>query len=207
MATLAYPVSQSTTNKLFGPTIGTSFGNSKPTGKSFNTITNVNWKWVLDTNKLNGNSVIPTTFVKFQIPLDTNKLSTMRVNSTWAQANTAKLGVSRWYPNNITDFLPSASNNQIVSIRTSDWKPNGVSFDNSAITPMTTGNVYAGSLVDSYLYETLTTGSMILVNNTTIAIGYNSTPTIHSYNEKVLTLNTGCISAYGELQRNNGWIN
>lgn len=207
MATLAYPVGQSTTNKLFGPTIGTSFGNSKPTGKSFNTITNVNWKWVLDTNKLTGNSVIPTTFVKFQIPLDTNKLSAMRVNSTWVQANTAKLGVSRWYPNNINDFLPSASNNQLVTISVTDWKPDGFSFDYSAIAPMNTGNVYAGSLVEPYLYETLTTGSMILVNNTMTGTITTTVETIHSYNEKMLTLNIGCISAYGELQRNNGWVN
>lgn len=207
MATLAYPVSQSTTNKLFGPTIGTSFGNTKPTGKSFNNITNVNWNWVLDKNKLNGNSVIPTTFVTFKIPLDNKKLSAMEFNSSWAQANTAKLGTSRWYPNNITGFFNSASNNQTVSIKTTVWNPTFLSFDNSSIAAMQSGNVAAGSLVTPYLYDTLTTGSLILVNNTTIGISTNTTGTIYSYNEKMLTLNIGSVSAFGELQRNNGWTN
>lgn len=207
MATLAYPVSQSTTNKLFGPTIGTGFGNSKPTGKSFNSITNVDWKWVLDKNKLNGTSVRQTTFVNFQIPLDTNKLSAMQVSSTWVQEDTAKLGVSRWYPNNITEFDEKSIDRQIVTVSTTEWKPIGLEFDNSAIDPMQSGNAYAGVLVEPYLYETYTTGSMILVNNTMIGIITNPIETIHSYNEKMLTLNTGCISAYGDLQRNNGWVN
>ncbi len=207
MATLAYPVSQSTTNKLFGPTIGTGFGNSKPTGKSFNSITNVDWKWVLDKNKLNGTSVRQTTFVNFQISLDTNKLSAMRVSGTWVQEDTAKLGVSRWYPNNITEFDEKSIDNQLATVSTTEWTPIGLEFDNSAIDPMQSGNVYAGSLVEPYLYESFTTGSMILVNNTTIGILTTSIETIHSYNEKMLTLNTGCISAYGELQRNNGWVN
>lgn len=208
MATLAYPVSQSTTNKLFGPTIGTSFGNTKPSGKSFNTLTNVDWKWVLDTNKPTGNSVTTYTFVKFKIPLDTNKLSSMRTNDSWQQSDTAKLGVSLWYPENIKAFHQSSSNNQIISIGISAWIPELLSFDNSAPVAMTTGNVYAGSLVEPYLYETLTSGSMLLVRNTTIGIKtLSDQEAIHSYNEKMLTLNTGCVLAYGELQRNNGWVN
>jgi hypothetical protein len=208
MATLAYPVTQSTTNKLFGPTIGTSFGNTKPTGKSTNTtITNVNWKWVLDKNKLNGNSVITSTFIKFQIPLDNKKLSSMEFNSAWPQANTAKLGYSKWYANNITGFFKSTSNNQIATIKASSWYPTVLSFNNSAIAPMKSGNVYAGSLVTPYLYSTSVTGSMILVKNTTIGISTNTTGTIHSYNEKILTLKTGAIYAFGELQRHNGWTN
>lgn len=207
MATLAYPVTQSTTTKLFGPTIGTSFGNAKPTGKSTNTtITNINWMWVLDKNKLTGTSSPLVSFVKFQIPLDTKKLSSMEFNSSWAQANTAKLGVTKWYANNVTGFFKSSSNNQTVSIKTSVWTPDGLSFDKSSIASMTSGNVAAGSLVTPYLYDTSTTGSMILVNNTTIAIGTNTTTaTIHSYNEKMLTLNTGCISAFGSVHT--GWIN
>jgi hypothetical protein len=207
MATLAYPVSQSTTNTLFGPTIGSGLDNLKPTGKSFNSITNINWGWVLEANKLNGNSVRPTTFVKIQIPLDTKKLSLMEFNSSWAQANTAKLGVSRWYPNNITGFFNSSANNQIATFKVTSWLPTILSFENAAIAPMQTGNVYAGSLVTPYLYETFTTGSMILVNNTTIGIGTSSVPTIYSYTDGVVTIKTGSVSAYGELQRNNGWTN
>lgn len=207
MATLAYPVSQSTTNKLFGPTIGTSFGNAKPTGKSFNSITNVNWKWVLEANKLNGNSVTPSTFIKLKVVLDNKKLSLMPFNPNWVQADTPNIGFSNWVTDNIKGFFKSSSDAQTATTKTSHWIPNDINFGTSIVTSMTTGNVYAGSLVEPYLYETFTTGSMILVRNTTIGISTNSTETIHSYNEKMLTLETGCVLAYGELERNNGWVN
>lgn len=205
MAILAYPVAQSTTSSLFGPKIGTSFGNSKPTGQSFNVITNVLWGIVLDQNKLNEPSAQTTSFVKLQIPLDTKKLSSIEVNSAWSQSNTAKLGTTVWYANAIS-FGNTIRDNQTVSINVSSWTSLSINFDNTTTDVMQTGNVYAGSLIDPYLYDSLTTGSMILVNNTTIGIpNASSTPTIDSYNEKMLTLNTGCVMAYGELQRNNGW--
>lgn len=208
MATLAYPVAQSSANKLFGPNIGTSFGNTKPTGKSTNTtITNVNWKWVLDKNKPSGTSAPPVTFIKVQIPLDTKKLSLMEFNSAWPQANTAKLGYTKWYANNITGFFKSTSNNQIATLKATSWYPAVIGFNTSTNATMKSGNVYAGSLVTPYLYETSASGSMILVKNTTIGISTNTTATIHSYNEKMLTLKTGAIYAFGELQRHNGWTN
>jgi len=204
MATLAYPVAQSTTSTLFGPRIGTSFGNSKPTGQSFNIISNVLWGIVLDQNKLNGISVQSTTFVPLQIPLDTTKLSAMEVSSAWNQVDTAKLAASKWIPENVT--LDSKTNSNLsVSVGTSNWSPLYIEFDDTSIDDMTTGNVYAGELVTPYLYDSFTTGSMILVNNTTIGILNTITPTIDSTNEKMLTLKTGCVLAYGELQRNNGW--
>lgn len=205
MATLAYPVAQSTTSTLFGPMVGPSFGNSKPTGQSFNVLSNILWGIVLDQNKLNGISVRATTFVPLQIPLDTAKLSAMEVSSAWNQVDTAKLAASKWIPENVT--LDSKTNSNLsVSVGTSYWSPLYIGVDNIAIDVMTTGNVYAGVLVTPYLYDSFTTGSMILVNNTTIGIpDASATPTIHSYNEKMLTLNTGCVLAYGELQRNNGW--
>lgn len=204
MATLAYPVTQSTTNKLFGPTIGTSFGNSKPTGKSFNTLTNINWKWVLDTNKPTGKSDITTTFEMIGIPLDNKKLSSMLYNSNLVEANRPKLKASVWYANNIKGFIPSTPDILASEIYTSSWLTTGLTVGEYSIAPMYSGNVTIGQLSTPYLYETFT-NSNLMTSKISIVNAPMTTPVETINNEKMLTLETGCVMAYGDIR--NGWVN
>ena len=155
----------------------------KPSGKSYNT----------------------TTFEQIGIPLDTNKLSSKLQNSSLVEANQPKLKASVWYADNIKGFIPSSTDTLAAEVYSTSWSAIGIGSGQINIVPMYSGNTTIGQLSTPYLYDSFTTGSMILVNNTTIGILTTATPTIDSYNEKMLTLDTGCVMAYGELQLNNGW--
>lgn len=204
MATLAYPVVKSTNTILFGPQVKPSVDTLKPSGKSFNSITNVNWKWVLDTNKPSGKSYITTTFEQIGIPLDTKKLSTKLQNSSLIEANQPKLKATVWYTNNIKDFIPSTTNKLAANVYSTAWSPIGVSSGQLTINPMYSGNITIGQLSTPYLYE-LFSGSTLMTSMISIVNSNVTTPVETLNNEKMLTLETGCVLAYGELQRNNGW--
>ena len=206
MATLAYPVAQSTATYNTAK-LKTAVDNLKPSGKSQVYSSFPNIKSVLDTLKPTGVSQAYSSFPQIKTVLDNKKLSSKLNNSSLIPANQTKLAASYWMASQLASpQRTTTSNLKPPSTTQVNWYPVGMSFGQSTIDSLKPKATTQGTLVTPYLYETFTLNSMSMSK---LTIANNTAPMIvtEMYNEKMLTIKTGSVYAYGELQRNNGWMN
>jgi hypothetical protein len=206
MATLAYPVAQSTGTYNISK-LKVAVDNLKPSGKSQDYSSFPKTTWVLETLKPTGVSQLFSSFTPFKTVLDNNKLSSKLNNASLVQANLTKLAATYWFPSQLSQPKQTTINGLVPpSYTTVNWYPDGMTFGQTSVDSMNTADVTPSVLVTPYFYETLTLTSMSMSQ---ITIANNTSPMIVTdmYNEKMLTIKTGTVYAFGELQRRNGWIN
>lgn len=203
MATLAYPVVQSTST-YNAAKLKTAVNNLKPNGKSQIYSGFLAIKTTLDTLKPSGTSQVYSKFTNIKSVTDTKKLSLILTNSAWVPSTSTKVKATNWTPIQIASILPSTTSNLKNTIRVSSWNSTLVSFEKSSVDPMKPADLTIGMLVTPYNYETFSIDSMAMTK-LTIANSLTVVPVVYSYNEKMLSMKSGSIAAFGVAPKQ-GWV-
>lgn len=205
MATLAYPVVQST-SRYNSTKIKSVLDVNKPSGarqlySGFPTT-----KWVLDTKKLNGNTQIYSQFASTKIPLDTKKLSSVFNNAAWVPSTSSKVKPTKWTPIQIAGTYQTNLSNLKNTAGTSSWVPTILSFGQTNLVSLKSKDFTIGILSTPYSYESLANGSMS-TKFITIANPSNATNLVETLTpNSLLTIKVGAIAAFG-VAPNHGWFN
>lgn len=204
MATLAYPVGQTTST--YNSTKFKSVRDTlKPSGKSQVYSSFPATKFVLDTLKLNGNTQAYSKFLSIQIPLDTKKLSSKLNNAAWVPSTSSNLKATYWIPVQMGSVGKTNLANLKNTINTSNWVPTIISFGQVNLNSLKVKDYTIGILSTPYSYESLANGSMT-TEFVTIANQTSFTPVETVTSNSLLTIKVGPISAFG-VAPNHGWVN